>query len=176
MIQQERGKRHTTKSLPRGVAPGRRRGLWLMIGVSLLIFIVIVVFETQHELARQRQLATPEGGSETELPTSAAVTEPITLLGRLKEHYRSHDLPRGWTVGEIVAPTETAATVRIVFSPSPQDARYGQAAPAEDIFKSGYCPQGAAFWSGLEDREVTVELGDKGGPIMTIACGAAVTN
>lgn len=178
MIQRGREKQHVSGTIPGTRSPGRRRrGLWAMIGFSLVIFVVIVIFETQHELARQRQIAAPEAGSASRTQaaeaTAAASVEPVTLLGRLKEHYRSHDLPRGWTVAGIVSPTNDVATVRIVFSPSPQDSRYGQSAPAADVAQGSFCPEGSAFWSGLEDRRVTVELGDKGGALKTIECGVA---
>ena len=149
-----------------------------MIGFSLVIFVVVVLFETQHELARQQQIMAPEGPPESAassaLKATAATAEPVTLLGRLKEHYRSHELPRGWTVGGVDAPSEAAATVHIVFTPSPQDSRYGQGAPTEDIAKDAFCPEGPKFWTGLEDRQVAVELSDKGGAIKTMPC--AVVN
>lgn len=178
MVSERHEKRRSAKSLPSAPGSRRRRGLWLMIGFSVIVFVVIVIFETQHELARQRQAAAPgnaadSGDAPVAAGTAAPMAEPVTLLGRLKEHYRSHDLPRGWTVGAIDAPSDMAAVVRIVFSPSPQDSRYGQGAPAEDVFAGQYCPEGDAFWSGLEDRRVTVELGDKGGTVKTIACEVA---
>lgn len=176
MIQGGREKRRAAKTLPGGPATGRRRGLWLMIGFSLVVFVIIVVFETQHELARQQRMTLP-GDSSGQAPASlaeaaAAPAAPLSLLGRLKEHYRSHELPHGWVVGGTISPTEDAATVRIVFSPSPQDARYGQSAPREDVEGGAFCPEDAAFWAGLEDRRVSVELGDKNGAIKTIECAA----
>ncbi len=174
MIDRGSGKRRASHSLPGDPKAKRRRGLWLMIGFSLVIFIVIVLFETQRELARQQEIATPgttaadTAGAANE--ATAATGEPVTLLGRLKEHYRAYDLPMGWRVAGIDAPTEMAATVRIVFSPSPQDRRYGQSAPAEDTATDVYCPSGPQFWAGLEDRLVEVELSDKNGAVKTLYC------
>ena len=145
-----------------------RRGLWIMAGFCLLVFVIIVVYETQRELARQQQALT--GLAEPAAETPAAPLEPATLAGRLKEYYRSHELPPGWVVIGSAAPDERAGTVRIGFSPPPQDRRYGQAAPLEDVANGSFCPVSATFWNGMEDRAVTVELSDKTGLIRTIAC------
>ncbi|MSO68664.1 MAG: hypothetical protein EXQ98_00055 [Alphaproteobacteria bacterium] len=149
-----------------------------MIGFSLVIFIVIVLFETQRELARQQDIAAPgttaEGTAGAAHQATAATGEPVTLLGRLKEHYRAYDLPMGWRVAGLDAPTELAATVRIVFSPSPQDRRYGQSAPVDDIATDAFCPAGPQFWVGLEDRLVTVELSDKNGAVKTLHCTVTI--
>ncbi len=178
MIDRGREKRRGNP-LPGAARPARRRGLWLMIGVSLVIFVVVVVFETRRELARQQQIAAPGGATEDQAQTTASAatansSEPATLLGRLKAHYRSHELPSGWTVGGLDAPTEAEATVRIVFSPSPQDSRYGLSAPADDIAKGAFCPEGSQFWLGLEDRLVAVELSDKSGAVKTIPCAVMI--
>lgn len=105
-----------------------------MIAFCFLIFVVVVVAETQNELARQAGQTPPNANAPamTEADAAKADLEPVSLQRRLKEYYRAHDLPVGWVVTGIDAPQDDAGTVRIVFSPSPTDRRYGQPAPADD--------------------------------------------
>ncbi|MGD9538723.1 MAG: hypothetical protein AB7P52_15620 [Alphaproteobacteria bacterium] len=161
-------KRRTGKAEAPLPSRRKRRGLWIMIGFCLLVFVIIVVYETQREFARQQQAAT--GPAEQPAETPSASLEPATLAGRLKEYYRSHELPLGWVVIGSAAPDERAGTVRIGFSPPPQDRRYGQAAPLEDVQNGTFCPVSEKFWNGMEDRKVTVELSDKTGLIRTMTC------
>jgi hypothetical protein len=169
MIGRAPAKRRTDRTTSEQTPARRPRlGLWIMIGFCLLVFVVVVVYETQRELGRQREAAT--GPEEPAAEAASSSLEPSTLAGRLKEYYRSHELPLGWVVVESAAPDERAGTVRIAFAPSPQDRRYGQGAPLEDVEAGSFCPTTAKFWAGIEDRKVVVELSDKTGAIRTIAC------
>jgi hypothetical protein len=148
-----------------------------MIGFCLVVFVVIVVFETQNELARQ---ARQDGGSSGaslgdpssagERPAAEAETEPLGR--RVRAYYRAHDLPHGWVFAGLIERGAAAVTVRITFSPTPQDRRYGQAAPAEDVLHGSFCPTPAEFWRGAGSAAITVELGDKTGVIRAIDCRA----
>jgi hypothetical protein len=144
-----------------------------MIGFCALVFVVIVAFETQSELARLEQAGEmPADGSGVATGTN---TESVSLFKRVKEYYRTHDLPRGWTVAGVVEGGPEAATVRIAFLPSPQDPRYGQSAPAEDVANGSFCPKPAEFWHGAERALITVELNDKTGAFKTVECVAPGT-
>jgi hypothetical protein len=57
-----------------------------------------------------------------------------------------------------------------VFSPSLQDSRYGQGAPADDVAEGSFCPRDAALWGTLPSLEVRVELSDKRGVLATRPC------
>jgi hypothetical protein len=169
MIGRAPAKRRTDKTTAEQTPARRPRlGLWIMIVFCLLVFVVVVVYETQRELTRQREATTGPVEQGEEAPSASL--EPTTLAGRLMEYYRSHELPLGWVVIGTAAPDERAGTVLIAFSPSPQDRRYGQGAPLEDVETGSFCPLTAKFWAGMEDRRVTVELSDKTGVIRTIAC------
>ena len=174
MIERTGGKRRAGGGAANPSAKRRpRRGLWLMIGFCLIVFAVIVVYETRRELARQQQAATAPEESTAEAETPAASLEPSTLAGRLKEHYRSHELPFGWVVTGTGAPDDQRGAVRIAFAPSPQDRRYGHGAPLEDVQNGAFCPPATAkFWDGMADRKVAVELSDKTGVIRVIECEA----
>lgn len=156
--------------------PGRR-GLWTMIAFCFLIFVVVVVAETQNELARQAGQTPPNANAPamTEADAAKADLEPVSLQRRLKEYYRAHDLPVGWVVTGIDAPQDDAGTVRIVFSPSPTDRRYGQPAPADDLDHGPFCPTPPEFWQAANGAAIKVELGDKTGVIETMTC-VAVTS
>jgi len=145
-----------------------------MIAFCVVVFVVIVVFETQSELGRQaRQPTAPtDAAASSQADMAKAGLEPVSLQKRLSEYYRSHDLPTGWVVAGISAPGEDAGTVRLVFSPSPQDRRYGQPAPAKDVANGSFCPKPATFWAEANGAAISAELSDKTGVIKTIACTA----
>lgn len=145
-----------------------------MIGFCFVVFVVIVVAETQNELARQAQQSPPSANAPVlnEAEVAKADLEPVSLQKRLKEYYRAHDLPVGWVVAGIEAPQDDAGTVRIVFSPSPTDRRYGQPAPADDVAHGSFCPTPPEFWKTANGAVIRVELGDKTGVIKMMACEA----
>lgn len=162
---------------PRGPRRPSRRGLWVMIAFCLVVFVVIVAAETRTQLTHQAEQAPPATDIATtpEEATANAGLEQVSLLKRLKEYYRSHELPVGWVVAGIDAPRDDAATVRIVFSPAVLDRRYGQPAPAEDVANARFCPDAPALWAAVNGAAISAELGDKTGVIKTIACAAATT-
>ena len=145
-----------------------------MIAFCFIIFVVVVVAETQSELARQAQQSPPSANAPVlnEAEAAKADLEPVSLQKRVKEYYRAHDLPVGWVVTGIEAPRDDAGTVRIVFSPSPTDRRYGQPAPADDLDHGSFCPTLPEFWKATNGAAITVELGDKTGVIETMTCEA----
>lgn len=132
----------------------------------LLIFVVVVIYEMRQELEKEERVEI-DSAQATDAETVARATQ------RLAEYYRAHDLPKGWRIASIAPSDETTVTAKITFSPSLQDSRYGQAAPAEDLVEDRFCPADASIARDFPAVAVRVDLSDKSGALTTFACGSA---
>lgn len=137
----------------------------------LLVFVIVVVYEMRQELEREERAAAVE--SQTALPAAAGDEAVVRATQRLVEYYRAHDLPKGWRIAGIAPGDAATVAVAIVFSPSLQDSRYGQPAPADDLVADRFCPADPAIRHDFPAIAVRVDLSDKSGPLTPFACESA---
>ena len=141
--------------------PTKRR--WLRYGVVVgLLLLLVVVYETGRQLDR------PRAGAD-----GAAAPDDRSGLRALESHYRSHDLPAGWEVGEI-APDDTGAiAISLHFAPGIASDRHGQAARPGEIGPENACPApDSGLWEKLPARAFRIAVNDRTGTIERIECRA----
>lgn len=145
--------------MSKGKARGKRKLLIWSLVLSALI-IVVVFYETNKELKRDRPVADAQGQ-----PVPAEKAQAI-----LKGYYRSHELPVGWDVGktEIAAPGRLEVT--FYFSPRIGDSRHGRPAPPGDIHAANACPADDKVSALAAHFSLRILVQDKTGLIDSIAC------
>ena len=147
--------RHGTPKSP----PTKRR--WLRYGVVVgLLLLLVVIYETGRQLDR------PRAGAD-------AAPDARAGLRALESHYRSHDLPAGWEVGEIARDDTGAIALSLHFAPGIASGRHGQAARPGEIGPENACPTlDSGLWEKLPARAFRIAVSDRTGTIDRIECRA----
>ena len=121
----------------------------------------MAVYETGQQLRRDAATDT------------AVIPDAANDQRRLKNYYRSHDLPAGWEVGTIAPNAEGEIAVPLHFSPGIGSARYGDASRPGEIHTANACPATpAGLWATLAAQRFVVVVNDKTGVIARIPCTA----
>ncbi len=146
--------------------PAKRR--WLRYGIIVgILLLFVIVYETGQQLRRGNTGAEQHAAA----PGAEEPVDPEDSVRRIKNYYRSHDLPAGWEVGDTVRAATGAVEVEVYFSPGIRSARHGEAARPREIGRHNACPtEESDLWGELAEAAFEIEVNDKTGVIDRFAC------
>jgi hypothetical protein len=146
--------------------PRKTKRKWIIFGFILIAFVSIVaLYETQQELRRKYNSQTS--------PQLTPNERADISISKLKNYYRSHDLPLGWEIGEVIAeiePTSSKIIVPIHFSPGIRSSRHGKASISGEITSGMVCPTDKGPWDILSMTNLIITIHDKNGQVDRIEC------